>query len=142
MATKDNAKAQSKTEENETGKVPYEPYRKILLKRREELCASVKSHAEELPDTGISGSTGDSSDQATADYASELFGALLERQSGTLEEVEYALEKMKNGEYGVCEMCEKNIPLKRIKALPWARFCLECQQKHDKQRNAVRRSSM
>jgi DnaK suppressor protein len=144
MATKTNVKTKTKpakeTKEQQANKEAYEPYRKMLLKRREELCSSVKNHAEELPDTGMEGAAGDSSDHAAADFTSEMFGALLERQAGTLEEVERALKKMDDGTYGICEICEKPIPSKRIKALPWARFCLDCQQKQDR-RNAMRRTT-
>ncbi len=131
MATKANTKGKPKRESKES-KESLEQYRKMLLKRREELAASVKSHAEELPDTGMDGATGDQADQAATDYTTEMFGALLERQAGTLEEVERALNKMDRGEFGICEACEKAIPSKRIKALPWARYCLECQQKSDR----------
>jgi DnaK suppressor protein len=136
MATKANAKVKTKAEEKET-KESFEQLKKVLLKRKEELASSVKNHVEELPDTGMEGAAGDSSDRASADYTSEMFGALLQRQAGTLEEVEHALSKFDKNEFGVCECCEKPIPSKRIKALPWARFCLECQQNHDR-KNAKR----
>jgi DnaK suppressor protein len=131
MATKANTKSKPKRVSKET-KDALDLYRKQLLKRREELAASVKSHAEELPDTGLDGAAGDSSDHAAADYTIEMFGALLERQAGTLEDVERALEKIDGGEFGVCEGCEKQIPSKRLKALPTARYCLECQEKEDR----------
>jgi len=131
MATKANSKGKAKRE-NKESKEALEGYRKVLLKRREELAASVKSHAEELPDTGMGGSSGDIADQADSDYTTEMFGVLLERQAGTLEEVERALNKMDRGEFGICECCDKSIPSKRLKALPWARFCLECQEKNDR----------
>jgi DnaK suppressor protein len=133
MATKANAKVKVKAEDKET-KETYEQLKKTLLKRKEELASSVKNHVEELPDTGMEGAAGDSSDRASADYTSEMFGALLQRQAGTLEEVERALAKFDKGEYGICECCEKPIPSKRIKAVPWARFCLECQQNYDRKK--------
>ncbi|MFA5865614.1 MAG: TraR/DksA family transcriptional regulator [Phycisphaerae bacterium] len=131
MAPKVNTKVKAKKESKES-KDALDQYRKMLMKRREELAASVKSHAQELPDTGLEGVAGDSSDHAAADYTAEMFGVLLERQAGTLEEVERAIGKLDTGEFGVCEMCEKAIPSKRIKALPWARCCLECQEKEDR----------
>lgn len=138
MATKSNVKVKVKAEERES-KESVEQFKKVLLKRKEELAASVKNHVEELPDTGMEGAAGDTSDRASADYTSEMFGVLLERQAGTLEEVERAINKIEKGDFGVCESCEKSIPSKRIKALPWARFCLECQQVYD--RKHVKRSS-
>jgi DnaK suppressor protein len=113
-------------------KESLEQFKKVLLDRREQLAASVKSHAMELPETGLDGSAGDSSDHAAADFTTEMFGALLERQAGTLEEVEHALQKIKSGEFGICEMCDVAIASKRLKALPWAKYCLECQTKADR----------
>jgi DnaK suppressor protein len=131
MATKANVKGKPKRENKET-KDALDQFKKQLLKRREELADSVKAHALELPDTGLDGAAGDSSDHAAADYTTEMFGALLERQAGTLEEVERALGKIESGEFGICEGCEKPIPSKRLKALPTARHCLECQERVDR----------
>ena len=39
-----------------------------------------------------------------------------------------ALERLKRGEYGICEECEEPISEKRLKAVPWARYCLHCQE--------------
>ncbi len=116
----------------------WESYKKELLKRREELKLAVKDHAAAIPEAGLNNITGDSSDHAAADYAAELFGVLLEKQAGILEEIERALKKIENGEYGICEGCGKEIPAKRLKVIPWAKLCLECQDKIDKMEQAKR----
>ena len=41
--------------------------------------------------------------------------------------VEEALDRMNSGDYGVCLSCEERIPAKRLRALPWARYCVPCQ---------------
>jgi DnaK suppressor protein len=41
--------------------------------------------------------------------------------------VEEALDRMESGDYGVCLSCEEPIPAKRLQALPWARYCVTCQ---------------
>ena len=132
MATKVSIRTTKPKKAGKETKAALDQYRKMLIKRKEELAASVKTHVLELPDTGMEGVAGDSSDHAAADYTTEMFGALLERQAGTLEEVEHALEKLNNKEFGECEICEKQIPSKRLKALPWARYCLECQEREDR----------
>ncbi len=53
-------------------------FKQELLARRAQLLQSVRSHRQDIPDRGLQGTTGDSSDHAAADYATELFGALLE----------------------------------------------------------------
>src|ERR1700675_3271076 len=42
--------------------------------------------------------------------------------------VEEALDRITTGDYGVCLSCEKAIPPKRLQALPWAKYCVTCQQ--------------
>ena len=42
--------------------------------------------------------------------------------------INVALERLKRGQHGVCEQCEEPIPEKRLKAVPWARYCLYCQE--------------
>jgi DnaK suppressor protein len=42
-----------------------------------------------------------------------------------------ALRRMENGDYGICERCGDTIALKRLQAIPWAKFCLECQAEED-----------
>ena len=49
----------------------------------------------------------------------------------SLERVNYALEKLENGTYGICEDCGGRIDRARLEALPQAVYCLECQAKHE-----------
>ena len=42
--------------------------------------------------------------------------------------VEEALDRLDSGDYGTCLCCERPIPTKRLRALPWARYCVECQE--------------
>jgi DnaK suppressor protein len=43
--------------------------------------------------------------------------------------VEEALDRLHTGDYGVCLACEQPIPAKRLEALPWARYCVACQER-------------
>jgi DnaK suppressor protein len=43
-------------------------------------------------------------------------------------EIEAALDRLRSGEYGVCQECETRIADRRLNALPWARYCLTCQE--------------
>jgi len=47
----------------------------------------------------------------------------------TLANIEVALKKIEEGNYGICENCGKEIPLKRLKVAPAARLCLNCEKK-------------
>lgn len=45
-----------------------------------------------------------------------------------LREIEEALNRMEDGEYGVCMECDEPISIKRLQAVPWARYCVRCQE--------------
>lgn len=45
-----------------------------------------------------------------------------------LKNIDSALEKIKKGKYGICEKCQKEIPIDRLKVSPEAKFCLKCQK--------------
>ena len=52
--------------------------------------------------------------------------------------VESALERICNGDFGVCGVCEGIIGLKRLQAIPWARHCIDCQERFEQvQRHAI-----
>ncbi len=45
-----------------------------------------------------------------------------------IKSIDAALERLKRGEYGICEECEEPISAKRLTAVPWTRYCLRCQE--------------
>lgn len=61
----------------------------------------------------------------------EMAVLALDRDSRLLREVRSALARMDDGEYGVCEGCGAAIKSKRLHAIPWARYCVPCQEKLD-----------
>jgi DnaK suppressor protein len=44
-------------------------------------------------------------------------------------QIKDALNRVENGEFGECQSCGETISMKRLKALPWARYCIECQSR-------------
>ncbi len=61
--------------------------------------------------------------------------AALDRDSRLLREVKAAMARIEDGSYGVCENCEDAIAARRLSAIPWARYCVGCQDGID---NGVR----
>jgi DnaK suppressor protein len=59
----------------------------------------------------------------------ESSARILTRDSRLLHELEAALARLRDGSYGVCLRCEEEIQPKRLKALPWASYCVSCQEK-------------
>jgi RNA polymerase-binding protein DksA len=58
---------------------------------------------------------------------------LLERDGSALREVDEALDRLDEGVYGRCESCQVWIPKSRLKAVPYARHCIECQRNVESQ---------
>jgi DnaK suppressor protein len=56
----------------------------------------------------------------------------LDRDSNMLRQIRRALARIADGSYGVCLHCEEDISPKRINAVPWAAFCIKCQEQVDR----------
>ncbi len=74
---------------------------------------------------------GDEIDLATGEISRELDAKITMRQHRQLKEIEDALERIKLGEYGICEDCGEPIPEQRLRLFPAARLCVKCQEELD-----------
>ena len=54
------------------------------------------------------------------------------RDRQRLASIQSALERLERGEFGICESCEEEIPLKRLQAIPWASCCVPCQERMER----------
>ena len=72
--------------------------------------------------------TGDSADMAFDTGSEEVTSQLVQLESRELQQIERALERLKQGTYGLCEMCQKRIPVDRLDALPFSTTCVTCQR--------------
>lgn len=98
-----------------------------LLKRRDALrkaLAGDLSMLYELSDQ----SQGDMADMALGISQDEISSQLAEAESRELGQIEWALERLSDGNYGKCESCGQPIALARLQALPYATMCIECQR--------------
>ena len=69
---------------------------------------------------------GDPADLAYDSIERELLFDLNDKERDQLENINHALKRIEQGTYGTCEKCGKRITLARLKAVPFARFCLKC----------------
>ena len=99
--------------------------RTILTTRREALVKALAGDNSLLNEMSQQAS-GDVIDFALDTASDELFSKLAEAESRELAQIQYALEKMDEGNYGKCEACNSNIPLARLEALPYATLCINC----------------
>jgi DnaK suppressor protein len=100
-------------------------YRTALLKKRDELLASAKHEPEALT---TSVQSPDAVEFATRTAEQDVTAVTASIRSRMLKEVVGALERVESGNYGLCEACSREISPARLKAIPWARYCLTCQE--------------
>ncbi|MBI4057478.1 MAG: TraR/DksA family transcriptional regulator [Elusimicrobia bacterium] len=124
MATKTKTRKTSSKTAKGISKRDYGPLRKHLLKMKEDL-RKIVQRTQDIKSVGQD--TGDEADQATQSLEKELMFELSDNERTMLDNIEAALRKMDKGTYGICESCRKPIPKKRVQALPFARYCIECQ---------------
>jgi DnaK suppressor protein len=118
-------KSTRKTTRKPTKTKKSEAQRRILLGKREQLIRKLSEAKREESAPELD--RGDDLDRAAASRDQEINYMLSNREREELRAIEEALEKIEMGIYGTCERCEKTIGAKRIKALPLASFCHDCQ---------------
>jgi DnaK suppressor protein len=62
--------------------------------------------------------------------------SILERESKNLAQIGAALQRIALGEFGICLECDEPISAKRLAVVPWAAYCLQCQELHDELESA------
>jgi DnaK suppressor protein len=106
--------------------------RQILIKRRDALRKALAGDLSLLKELRAQ-SSGDVIDAALDSVQDEISSQLAEVESRELNRIEYALERMREGHFGVCEGCGAQIPMARLNALPYATLCIKCQRESEQQ---------
>ena len=119
------------------GKRELAEFRRILEAERDRLTEELEAIEEHLPEVEqVSIEAGGGYDEDLADVASDTF----EREKGfaiensvqeLLNQVEEALGRMDDGSYGLCEVCGQPIHPDRLRALPYARLCINCKAREE-----------
>ena len=106
-------------------------YEKHLRLRQRELERELASTVEQAR-TSNSNDTQDVADQAVAGYQKELLFSQGSVRNAQLRLVQQALTRLGEGTFGECIRCSQTIGAKRIEALPWTPYCLDCQERIEK----------
>jgi DnaK suppressor protein len=102
-------------------------YRAVLEAKKADLSAGLRNRE----DIAIE-KTPDALDEVQLAGERELAIRNLDRESSLLRNVRTALARINEGSYGVCLHCEEDIKPKRLEALPWAKYCIRCQEAADR----------
>lgn len=117
-----------------------EQQHKKLLDIKDQLLDNLSGVARDTLRTHPEGSEASGSGEHTADAGSDSYDrefalSLLSQGQDSLYEIEDALDRIKHGVYGICEISHKQIPQVRLEAIPFARLTVECQAQWEKENN-------
>jgi DnaK suppressor protein len=119
-------------------KTDLKKYEKLLLAKRSELMEGIEEIREESANT-IKDATGDLSsysyhmaDLGTDAQEREKKFHLASKSGRLIYHIDEALRRIKDGTYGKCQSCGKDISVARLEAVPHARLCIQCKEEEEK----------
>jgi DnaK suppressor protein len=105
-------------------------FKKILIQKKAELLNKT-SNAKREVGVDLDVTIGDEIDAANYNSQREMYFELAANDKITLNAVNNALAKIEKGIYGYCECCNGIVPTERLKAIPWTRYCIKCQEESE-----------
>jgi DnaK suppressor protein len=114
----------------------YAVLKQMLEDRRRDIQERLRSLRESLP--AQVAEVRDAEEQSVEDFVQDVELALMEMKSETLAQIDEAIRRLERGDYGTCAHCEREIPEVRLKALPFATLCRECQENEEEAKASVR----
>lgn len=124
-------------------KEELDEFRRILSDKQSELQDLIARAREQLEQQLGSGESGEA--HVDFNHPADMVGGdpdydkqlnLLEQARVELVAVREALERIENGSYGVCELCERDIPYPRLKSIPFTKYCVECREMLEQRESA------
>ena len=113
-------------------------FKKLLLSLRERLVGKVDFMQGEALKKSRQDASGDLSnvpihmaDVGTDNYERDFTIELIQNGEESVRSIDTALEKIEEGAFGVCELCAKKINKDRLKAVPYAKLCIDCQREEE-----------
>ena len=107
-------------------------FKEILILKKNNILRNIQKCEIEI-DLMRGQSPTDEGDYAVLTNEAAIDNSLIEKQLQELEEIELSLDKISQGTYGICEMCEEPIGIERLKVKPFARYCITCREINEKE---------
>jgi len=112
-------------------KKKLDSFKKRLEERQQALRKAV-SRTEEDGRVADQDTAQDIADRAASSYTKEFLFSQSNNERQLLQMVETALQRIREGSFGECVGCGNEINSRRLEAVPWTRYCIECQEKKEK----------
>ena len=114
--------------------------KEMLLKKREELVLEIGRRSKASTESAAQ-DIGDILDSVSEERTRELDLILTDREKRKLAQIDDAIDRIEESTYGLCEECGVKIPRARLKVLPFAKYCVECQEKNEREEKYTREES-
>ncbi len=111
----------------------------LLLQMKAETLKEINKSLKSTSDVTSGEPSGDIYDQASSERDRELGLLLGDREREKLRNIDEVLLRLDEGEYGICEECGDDIPLGRLKVMPFARYCVRCKSDIEKMQAQTKR---
>ncbi|MEM6796810.1 MAG: TraR/DksA family transcriptional regulator [Acidobacteriota bacterium] len=99
--------------------------KQALIVKREQVLALYR-HDVKVGQQSTDVNSDDFADRANNSYNRETMFALSDTERQLMNEIDAALDRLEAGTYGICENCQCIIAIERLRAIPWARYCIDC----------------
>ena len=100
-------------------------YREVLLEKRQAALSALGTKADEW----VAGDRVSDEDQAQHSLLEAVALRMNRFEYQQLRQIQEALDRLQAGGFGICVSCEEPIAPKRLQALPWAKYCVRCQER-------------
>lgn len=109
-----------------------EGFRKKLLEKKYEILRKLNELTSESKEMEANVAQ-DVVDKAETSYTKEFLLSLSDQDREQLLLIDEALKRLAHDEFGICQLCHQEIGRKRIEALPWTPYCIDCQEKAEEE---------
>ena len=118
----------------------YTELKSILEERRREIVGEVQARMKNVRTEGAGSimHTVEMGDASEADVHDDIEFALIQMKAETLQKIDQALVRLEDGDYGYCFECGEDISQQRLRALPFALRCIECEEAREQAANRER----
>ena len=106
--------------------------KKTLMEQRNTILESLASQSEDMKGLIKTVDSGDEADVAADVIDRNLLTALGTQDSKRLQQIDNALDRIRQGKYGKCVKCGNEIPQERLKVLPYALMCMTCASQEER----------
>lgn len=112
-------------------KKEMEKYRRALLEKKAEISSEMLKN-KDAGEENAEEFTQDIADKATSAYTKEFLFSLSDSERVMLNQIDQSLERIEEGTFGACTHCGNMMSEKRLAAVPWTPYCLDCMELSEK----------